>query len=194
MRRFVIAAFVTALLAAGCSSSPTTPTAANTPAVNPTTPAAPPPTSTSPSPSPSPAGPPPLGTTQTYTENDGTITYDVSSYKVVTVAADTPEGATVGTHIATITVKACLHLSNPSTLTWHAWSLIYPDGSAIQPLTMYSASDFPAPLYPNDLGAAIPEGDCRTGLIPFGLPSGATGKPAKVEWAVDAGTLSWSIG
>lgn len=137
---------------------------------------------------------PASGTTQTFTDPDGTmLTFTAGSYTARKAGANA-ELVPASDRIATISVKACLKSSPDGAvaLSWTYWTLIFADGAGVQPLNAYSPRDFPKPLYPNDSDtAAVKPGQCRTGLIPFDIPSGQAGNPVRIEYSVGSTILDW---
>lgn len=122
------------------------------------------------------------------------MTLTVSSY-TVRHAGDNAELLPTDDRIATVMVKACLKSSangGPVSFTWHNWSLLFADDTTVEPVNAWSPRDFPSALYPNDQDKAVPPGECRAGLIPFGIPAGQASDPVKIVYGYGTTTLEWS--
>ena len=69
-----------------------------------------------------------------------------------------------------LSVRVCL--AAPSTISWSPWSMTGPDGGSYQPQVVEGASS--VPIYPNG-AKPYAAGECAAGVLPFDVPSAATG-------------------
>lgn len=102
------------------------------------------------------------------------------------------EGLAEGDRIATVAVQQCgLHVPPTDPAAWAGWDLLLADGTSAEPVGTWSQADFRSPLFPGGRASIGSAGQCRTGIIAFGVPAADRADPVEIDDHTALGRFVW---